>query len=64
MAEVLWRDVLESTDGPIEHVSLRCAQRHVFFMPTAKLSRGPGVAPAVHPQSDPAPTADALDLPD
>lgn len=36
-AEVLRRDVLESTDGPIEHVKIACINRHNFFMPTDRL---------------------------
>lgn len=33
-AEITRRAVLESTDGPIEHVGVRCIQRHIFLMPT------------------------------
>jgi hypothetical protein len=36
-AEIVRRTVLESTDGPIEHVAVRCAQRHHFVLPTAQL---------------------------
>lgn len=36
-AEVLARMVIGSTDGPIEHVRLRCLLRHVFLMPVALL---------------------------
>lgn len=38
-AEVLGRDVLESTDGPVEHARVRCVQRHFFFLPVEVLSR-------------------------
>ncbi len=37
-AEILWRDVLESTDGPVEHAKLRCVDRHSFLMPVASLA--------------------------
>ncbi len=33
-AEITRRAVLESTDGPIEHVGLRCIRRHILLMPT------------------------------
>jgi hypothetical protein len=36
-AEVLERFVLESTAGPMEHVAIRCVQRHVYRMPLALL---------------------------
>jgi len=39
IAEVEWRAVLESTDGPIEHVRIKCVQRHWFLMPVASLTR-------------------------
>ncbi len=32
--EIFERRVIESTDGPIEHLKARCLARHVFFMPT------------------------------
>jgi hypothetical protein len=37
VAEVEWRDVLESTDGPVEHARIRCADRHWFLLPIASL---------------------------
>lgn len=48
LAEVEWRDVLESTDGPIEHAKIRCVQRHWFLLPVAALaaSRQPAVTVA------------------
>lgn len=38
-AEITRRDVLESTDGPVEHVGVRCVQWHTFLMPTYCLDR-------------------------
>jgi hypothetical protein len=35
--EILRRDILESTSGPIEHVRIRCLVGHAFFMPTSLL---------------------------
>ena len=40
-AEVTDRFVLESTDGPIEHVKLRCAGLHWFLLSTESLARHP-----------------------
>jgi hypothetical protein len=37
LAEVEWRAVLESTDGPIEHARIRCVRRHWFLLPVATL---------------------------
>lgn len=39
VAEVLWRDVLESTDGPVEHAKTRCVQGHCLLLPVASLAR-------------------------
>jgi hypothetical protein len=39
LAEVLWRDVMESTDGPVEHAKVRCVRRHWFLLPVAHLER-------------------------
>jgi hypothetical protein len=36
-AEVFDRQVLESTDGPIEHARVRCVRRHRFFMQVSGL---------------------------
>lgn len=41
-AEVLDRHVLESTDGPVEHLRIRCLRRHWFLLPASML------APAEH----------------
>ena len=37
LAEVEWRAVMESTEGPIEHAKIRCVQRHWFLLPVAAL---------------------------
>jgi hypothetical protein len=37
-AEVQWRSVLESTDGPVEHAKVLCAQRHWFLLPVERLA--------------------------
>jgi hypothetical protein len=36
-AEVEYRSVLDSTDGPVEHVKIRCVNRHWFNMPVSYL---------------------------
>jgi hypothetical protein len=41
LAEVEWRAVLESTDGPVEHARIRCVQRHWFLLPVASLAGRP-----------------------
>lgn len=38
-AEVLDRSSLESTDGPVEHVRIRCVNRHWFLLPAATVER-------------------------
>lgn len=38
VAEVEERFVLESTDGPLEHVAIRCVRRHIYRMPIFMLS--------------------------
>jgi hypothetical protein len=38
LAEVQWRDVMESTDGPVEHAKIVCARRHWFLLPVAHLA--------------------------
>jgi hypothetical protein len=48
IAEVQWRTVMESTDGPVEHSKVLCMNRHWFLLPTASLappSRAASVAP-------------------
>jgi hypothetical protein len=44
LAEVLWRAVMESTDGPVEHARITCVQRHWFLLPVAHLERADVVA--------------------
>lgn len=39
IAEVVDRDVWPSTDGPVEHVHVRCVRRHRFVMPVMSLAR-------------------------
>jgi len=41
LAEVQWRDVMESTDGPVEHAKIMCVSRHWFLMPVAYLEQTP-----------------------
>ena len=36
-AEITARDVLESTDGPIEHVKVVCVAQHWFVLPVTSL---------------------------
>lgn len=38
LAEVEWRAVVESTDGPVEHAKVVCVQRHWFLLPVASLA--------------------------
>ncbi|MDQ4055339.1 MAG: hypothetical protein M3237_21965 [Actinomycetota bacterium] len=38
-AEIGWRDVLESTDGPVEHARVTCIDGHWFLLPTSGLER-------------------------
>jgi hypothetical protein len=39
VAEIVERHVLGSTDGPMEHVKVRCIERHWFFLPVSWLAR-------------------------
>jgi hypothetical protein len=39
LAEVKWRAVLESTDGPVEHAKVVCVGGHWFLLPVASLER-------------------------
>jgi hypothetical protein len=48
-AEVVRRMHLCSTDGPIEHVSLRCLVGHVFLMPAAGVTPMCGGVPVEEP---------------
>ncbi len=37
IAEIVDRDVWPSTDGPVEHVHVRCVRQHRFVMPVVSL---------------------------
>lgn len=37
VAEVTRREWLASTAGPVEHVHIRCVQRHWFLLPAASV---------------------------
>lgn len=37
-AEVEWRAVMESTDGPVEHARVRCLHGHWYLLPVASLA--------------------------
>ena len=37
-AQIYDRSTMESTDGPVEHVRVRCLNRHHFLMPAAMLT--------------------------
>jgi hypothetical protein len=37
VAEVVDRDVWPSTDGPVEHLHVRCVDRHRFVLPASSL---------------------------
>ena len=39
LAEIEWRSVLDSTDGPIEHAKTRCVAGHWFLLPVAALNQ-------------------------
>lgn len=39
LAEVQWRAVMESTDGPVEHARVVCVRRHWFLLPVSRLAR-------------------------
>ena len=41
IAEVLWREVMVSTEGPFEHAKFWCGPRHWFLLPVAWLERAP-----------------------
>lgn len=52
-AEIEQRTVLESTDGPVEHVRVRCVRRHHFLLPTAALDHAAATAPETAPRLTP-----------
>ena len=39
LAEVQWRDVVASTDAPVELAKIICVRRHWFLLPVAHLER-------------------------
>ena len=45
LAEVQWRAVMESTDGPVEHAKIGCVRRHWVLLPVARLERPVPAAP-------------------
>ena len=51
LAEVEWRDVLESTDGPVEHAKVRCVRRHWLLLPVASLAPPPTPTPTAAEQA-------------
>ncbi len=57
VAEIDARTVCESTDGPIEHVRVRCVARHVFVQPVEWLDREPRPAPPQRPARVPKPVS-------
>ena len=56
LAEVQWRAVMESTDGPVEHAKVICVRRHWFLLPVSHLVRPSHVT---SPQTRPAGLASA-----
>ena len=62
VAEVVDRDVWPSTDGPIEHVHVRCVARHRFVLPAATLERHHAAARARRRSSEAAPAATGREL--
>lgn len=40
-AAVEWHSTMISTSGPVEHVKLRCLDRHWFLMPESELAFRP-----------------------
>lgn len=66
VAQVEARDVWESTDGPVEHVRVRCLARHLFLMPAEWLEgtdRAAAVGDAATPASPAAADASAAGAP-
>lgn len=39
VAEVVDRDVWPSTDGPVEHLHVRCVDKHRFVLPASSLAQ-------------------------
>ena len=44
IAEVVLRAMLAGTSGGVEHVKIRCLDRHWFFMPVEMLDEEPQLA--------------------
>lgn len=55
IAEVQWRTVMESTDGPVEHSKVLCLNRHWFLLRTASLVPPSRAATAAPPRATSAP---------
>ncbi len=53
IAEIVDRDVWPSTDGPVEHVTVRCVRRHRFVMPVVSLATEDVPAPMAAPDREP-----------
>ena len=49
VAEVVDRDVWPSTDGPVEHLHVRCVARHRFVLPVTMLTDLAPRVPVVRP---------------
>jgi hypothetical protein len=45
LAEIVDRQSLRSTDGPVEHVATNCLNRHRFFLPVDMLHAPPPDVP-------------------
>ncbi len=54
VAEVQWRAVLDSTDGPVEHAKVLCVRRHWFLLTVEALA-----AASARPRRAPTSTAEA-----
>ncbi|HSO66128.1 MAG TPA: hypothetical protein VLQ78_13610 [Ornithinibacter sp.] len=61
VAEVVGRDVWPSTDGPVEHVHVRCVAGHRFLLPVAMLAANAPPEPVVARRR--APTAPGVQQP-
>ena len=58
-AQIFDRSVLRSTDGPVEHVRVRCLNHHFFLLPVGKLtSRRLAEVPEVAADAFPSASAD------
>ena len=58
-AQIFDRSVLQSTDGPIEHVRIQCLNRHHFLLPVEMLTSRHAVdVPDVAANALPSPPSD------